>query len=666
MRFHCTGRATVAWASLCVIPFYANPLTAQEENGDFLGTIVLGESKREVQTDTAVPVTVVDETEIEDRQAGTVAELIDSVPGVNLVNGATAQGSGINIRGYGANGTFGTDQKVLIQIDGATRGSEELYRIGNQLFTDPFLYKELEVRRGTIGSFEFGSGVVGGVVRLETKDASDITGGEIGFALRQTFEFQSNGDGIASSTILAWQPTANLEFLAQYARRNLGVQTDGDGNDINPEGGEIDDPSWLIKGRYTFGQNNDQSITFSYQETESDQRDVPYDTFGLADFGNVDRFTRNNTASLRYNYNPQDNDLLDLTVALTYAEEEINNTPVTPGSPLLDADHLYETTTFSIKNTSLFETGIVSHDLRTGIEFIRRERLDAFAAPGGTDNRIAAFAVSDMRIGERLTISPAVRYETSEIEGSTAPNSGTFDNSALMGGLAVRYEWPSGFAVFASAAYTENLPIIDDLGNANFMTQPEKARTYEIGASFDSSDVFATGDALALKANLYSTDLWDITSYTIPGSMTDNPEEVTTEGLELELSYAMQSGFYIDLNANIARGEAFDTGLGFYPWGNTPADTARLTVGRKFGEELDLSWEMVAAARFDDVLSTEDPSPGFGVHNLRATYVPQTGVLQGTEIRLGIENVFDKTYTPRLSTRPSAGRNIKLTLARTF
>ena len=78
--------------------YYINPLF-----NVLLGTLVLGESKREVQTDTAVSITTVDQEEIDDRQEGTVAELIDSVPGVSLVNGSTPQGSGINIRGFGAN-----------------------------------------------------------------------------------------------------------------------------------------------------------------------------------------------------------------------------------------------------------------------------------------------------------------------------------------------------------------------------------------------------------------------------------------------------------------------------------------------------------------------------------------------------------------------------------
>lgn len=139
-------RATTA--TLVCVPF-ATAAQSQDADtiDDYLGTIVLGESKREVAIETAIPTTTIDDTEIKDRQAGTVAELIDSVPGVTLVNGATAAGSGINIRGYGANATFGTDQKVLIQVDGATKGSEELYRIGTQLYTDPFLFREVEVTR---------------------------------------------------------------------------------------------------------------------------------------------------------------------------------------------------------------------------------------------------------------------------------------------------------------------------------------------------------------------------------------------------------------------------------------------------------------------------------------------------------------------------------------
>ena len=142
MRVSISRRAALrATTAGVVILHLSQPAFAQETS---LGVLILGESKRDVETESAVARTTIDDTEILDRQAGTVAELFDTVPGVTLVNGSTAQGSGINIRGFGANATFGTDQKVLIQIDGATKGSEELYRIGT--LSGPLFAGDPEVR----------------------------------------------------------------------------------------------------------------------------------------------------------------------------------------------------------------------------------------------------------------------------------------------------------------------------------------------------------------------------------------------------------------------------------------------------------------------------------------------------------------------------------------
>lgn len=657
--------------ALFMIGLIAPATTAQEAEDGFLGTIQLG-GKRAVRTDTATSVTEIDETEIKDRQAGTVAELIDTVPGVELVNGATSQGSGINIRGFGANDTFGTDQKILIQVDGVTRGSEELYRIGNQLFTDPALYKEVEVIRGTVGSFEYGSGVVGGVVRLETKDASDFTGGVPGFAFHQSLEFQTNGDGLTTSSIAAWQPTENLEFLLNYTNRDLGIQEDGNGVPINPAGGSIDDPSWLLKGKLTFGNDDAHSITASYTSTESSQLNVPYDSFGLGvGFGNVDRFVSSETSMLRYGFNPAGNDLVDLTFQISYADEKVEQNTVLPfpTNPLLDADHRYETTTVTLKNRMMFATGALDHNLVAGIEFINRKRLDAASAPGGEDDRWAAFVVNEMKIGDAWTITPALRYETSEIQGSTAPNNGRFTNDAWMGGLSVRYAFQNGLSLFGSAAYTEVLPPIDDLDNVARVTMSETSTTYEIGAAFARDSAFQDGDRLSFKATLYDTELTDITSYVTSVVPPFGPpvfsalDSVHTQGLELEASYSMANGFYTDLNANITDGEETTAAFVTQDWRNQAADSLRLTVGKKFSDTLDLSWEVVAA---DSITVNGVRDPGYVVHNLRATVAPQGGVWENTEFRIGVENVFDEQYQSNLSTRPAAGRNFKLTLAKTF
>ncbi len=646
----------------------ASSVSAQDQDEEFLGTIELGESKREVQTDTAVPVTNIDQEEIYDRQASTVAELVDSVPGVTLVNGSNPQGSGINIRGFGANGTYGTDQKVLIQIDGATTGSEELYRIGTQLYTDPELYKSVSVIRGTVGSFEFGSGVIGGVVQLETKDASDFTGGEPGFKFRQTFGGYSNGDGFLSSSILAWQPTKNWEFLLNYTHREQGDQDNGNGAVIADT--KFDMPSFLAKGKYTFGNNDDHSVTLSYNKSSTDEKDVPYDTFagGATGFANVDRKTDSEVTGIRYRYSPVNNDLIDLDVNLTYSDQVIDLTPLTPGgSPLYSTKQRYEITKLTAKNTSYFQTGTMAHDLRAGVEVIERKRKTAFAAPGGTDRRVAFFVVDDIEVTEQFTLSPAMRYETQDLKGdpnSADPLNRQFTNNALMGGLSARYEFDNGIAIFGSGAYTESLPILDDFGSIAFMTQPEKARTYEIGASYSKNDLFSDGDTLRAKVNIYTTNLWDVTSYSgVAG--------VDTKGAEIEASYAHASGFYSDLNMNITDNTETTTAGVEQDWRNAPEDSLRLTVGKRFNPAWDVSWELVAGRKSDRQVrsrtgTTYQPVSGYGMNNLRVSYLPQDGMFQGFEVRLGIENIFDKQFRTKLSTRDAPGRNVKLTLAKTF
>ncbi|MDP4992992.1 MAG: TonB-dependent receptor plug domain-containing protein, partial [Marivita lacus] len=300
----------------------AVPATAQDTDPGFLGTLILTGGKRDLSFGTALSRTVVGEEEIRDRQASTVAQLIDSVPGVTLVNGTTPQGSGINIRGFGANTTFGSDQKIAVQIDGASVGSEELYRIGTQLFTDPLLYRDVEVLRGTIGSFAYGSGIVGGVVRLETKDASDFTGGVPGFGGSQTFEFSSNGNGTVSSTNLAWMPMERAEFLLNYTWRDQDDLEAGDGTTIGNSAFET--PSFLAKGKFTFGQNDAHSLSLGHSQTVADDKDVPYDQFiTTADaFGRVDRVTDTRQTVLEYRFNPV-SDLIDLRANLSYADQDV-------------------------------------------------------------------------------------------------------------------------------------------------------------------------------------------------------------------------------------------------------------------------------------------------------------------------------------------------------
>ncbi|GGN60675.1 TonB-dependent heme/hemoglobin receptor family protein [Novosphingobium indicum] len=627
-------------------------------DGEFLGTIDIGESTRAIRTDTATAITVIDRSEIEDRQANTIAELLDSVPGVTLINGSTPIGSGINIRGFGANGTYGTDQKVLILIDGATSGSEELYRIGTQLFTDPLLYKRAEVIRGTVGSFEYGSGVVGGVVRLESSDAYDYLGGQTGITLNQNLSGYSNRNGFSTSTTIAAMPSEHFEFLANYSYREGGTQKDGHGDRI--ENSEFSLPSYLVKGAIHFGADNAHTIEASYSQTETTERDKPYDSFGTSGgaFGNVDRDTTSKTLILGYFYNPIGNDAIDLSLVYTFADQDIDqeyiegSSPFAPpgGFPVVSADQSYETSKITLKNAARFQTGSIRHHLRAGLEYINKDRLDAESAPGGNDKRMAAFAVDEISLFRGFTITPAARWETSTVKGTL--DDGTrvsYTNEALMGGISARYELPFGLAAFGSWARTKSLPILDDLENEIYMMQPEKGETWEAGASFGRIGIFTPDDQFAIKVNYYDTDLTDNTSYS--GVL-----EIYLQGVEIEASYATASGFYADFNGNIVDGKRLLTDGVINDWTNLPANTYQLAIGKRFGKLVDVRWEGVLA---EDLNTNGEIAEGYDVHNLRASFSPNVGLFKNFTLRLSVENIFDSYYTPALATRPAPGRNFK-------
>jgi hemoglobin/transferrin/lactoferrin receptor protein len=699
-----TTALVVALTTAIAMPAAAQDTNTQDQGPGFLGYLFLTGGKRDLAIGSAVPQTVIDEEELQDRQASTVAQLIDSVPGVTLVNGNTPQGSGINIRGFGANNTFGNDQKIAIIVDGATTGSEELYRIGTQLFTDPLLYRKATVLRGTIGSFAYGSGIVGGVVKMETKDASDFTNGEVGLSFGQTVEFSSNGKGYSSSTTLAWQPTENAELLLNYTLRDAENYESGDGTEI--ENSDFRTPSVLAKGRVSFGQDNDHALSFSYTNTVADDKDKPYDQFATSSgaFGNVDRLTDTTQATLKYEYNPLDNDLIDFSATLSHADQKIEYDYVDGSSPLqgtpsfpflvntVNAKQRYETTKLTFANTALFDTGAISHELNAGVEFSRRKRKDneAASAPGGEDNRFALYLIDEMSIGN-WTVTPAMRYESAKVDPANSAYD-TYENEALMGGLALAYDFGNGFSVFGSAAYTEGMPIIDDLGGSDFsdykMSTTEKSHTFELGASYAGEGVFRPGDSLAVRGNIYKTTMWDITSYTAPNSAFSLPdgatripttplERVEVQGFELEASYGLESGLYFDLNANISEGrEHFPDHAFGQPtilsntsgrdWRILSADTAQLTIGKKFEDYADLSWE--AAYGTDRRNAAGDDLKDVTIHTLRGTYRPQTGVLDGAEIRFGIENVFDTDYVGHLSSdsRKAPGRTFKLGVSMLF
>lgn len=683
----------VAVAGLTALPTLASPVLAQDADAIVeLDAIVLEESRRGVQTETASSTTIVDQAEIEARQATSMGELLDSIPNVSLINGTTPSGSAVNIRGLGAAaGTYGTDGKVAVIVDGVASGAEEIYRNGSLLMLEPELFKEVKVTRGPSESFRYTSGAMGGTIEVQTKDATDFLVDGDTFAFRQKLGYESNGDGVMSTSILAFAPDDRFNVLAFYGYRDVGSAKDGDGN--VREATAFQAPSGLLKLNYNL--DDDSTLTFGLTRTTSPQEDVPYDAYNPAWSDTiVDNTIEDTTGYIAYRYNPVDSDLIDLEARLTYKDEKMTITSADPADSLINTAHDTETLSLRIENTALFDTGAAGHKLLAGIELKERTRqavLTAGAtegdndgtAPGGTDESISLYLVDEITVSDRFTLTPQLRFEKQTItsynnneaivcRGPTRcftypaiPDGTSHKSQAWTGALSGRYEVSDSFAVFGTAAYNEDLPIIDNLRSSSIDVS-EKATTFEAGISYDGFDVFMGEDRLQAKLTGFKTHIWDGTSYS-------GVSQADLEGLELELNYASPA-FYADFAAAMTRGTINGTDDHF---NYTPADSVQLTLGKRFmDDQLDIAIEMKHAFAHDRTSTTTIPGMTFATeasdawttYALSVGYVPNQGVFEGTEMRLGIENLFDATYRPYLTnpSRNAKGRNIKFSLAKTF
>ncbi|MEL6919532.1 MAG: TonB-dependent receptor plug domain-containing protein, partial [Pseudomonadota bacterium] len=144
---------------------FAHAVQAQEAPVE-LPPLILGTALRDDRNilDTPVAASVVEGEALEERQADTFEELIGDVPGVQIDGGPRGISQEPNIRGF-------EDEQVVLRIDGGRLNFNQAHR--GRFFLDPDIVQRVEVVRGG-GSTLFGSGAIGGVIAIDTKDASDL------------------------------------------------------------------------------------------------------------------------------------------------------------------------------------------------------------------------------------------------------------------------------------------------------------------------------------------------------------------------------------------------------------------------------------------------------------------------------------------------------------
>ncbi|NJS39163.1 MAG: TonB-dependent receptor [Rhodobacteraceae bacterium] len=543
--------------------------------------------------------------------------------------------------------------------------------------------------RGPAAGTLYGSGAVGGVVNFTTKDASDfLTEGDTS-ALRFRLGYESNGDGALGSVIYAVRPGESFEFLGALNYRRSGDVEDGDGVII--DGTKFGTPSGLLKGTWTL--DGGQKLRFSLQRFESDEDDARYAQTGSSAFGTVDRRVVDTTALLSFSDDVPDNPLLDYTISLGISNTTNEQSDANPGFPTTsilfqDSDYGYQTITLKAQNKSEFSGTNWDGFLTLGVDVSELERTAEVTSgtnvnfhPEGTDRRVGIYAQGEFVFGDRLTIIPGLRADfVSRTPGPLVPGATETDDVAVSPKIAVMYDLTDDFSIFGSWARTQRLPTLDELYSSQVTPVPqapaltlekETSESIELGVAFDRQAVFGAEDALQIKFTAFQNDIDNLIQRS-PSSVPfyfQNIGAAEFKGVELEASYDAPGG-YARLAYSHVRGVDADFD---YTLSSTPADSLSLTLARRLPDiGLELGWtahvvdKISTSSRSTTGVITTTDFAAYDVHDIFLTWRPDTGVLAGTDVQFGVENVFDTTYRNNLDQENGIGRNIKLTLTKTF
>lgn len=692
--------STATVFSLCAAPAVAQE--TDETVFQMLGRIIFGTGNAKVAIDTPQAVTALEQEELDRKQAGSVGELLNGVPGVQAA-GASARpmGQAFNIRGIGNSEQTASEERIKVVVDGAPKFFEQ-YRMGS-FFGDLELFKRVEILRGPASSTLYGSGTIGGVVAFTTKDASDYLAEGETQALRFKGGVESNG-GVTKLGVIYAQRAGNAEFLLALNGSKGGDKRDGAGMVL--AGTAHRSVSGLAKGTLTFGNDGDQTLTLALSRTDSDLDDaavaqtggaVTIPTFGFADIHAVD-----DTATLTWRNGFAANDLLDLTVQLSFTDTAVAKRNFTgsaltcaPGifEVLCPGDFGYETLALKVENTADLSVGDWQNSVTLGLQLSEQERTATSTLgplgfhPEGTDRKLGLYAQGEFVWNERLTLIPGLRVDFADRSPSAATvalGAAAVEDQAVSPKLSALYKLDDSWGVFGTLARTERMPTLDELYSTDGGRLPslnlekETARSVELGVTYQREGLFAEDDSLQIKATAFHSDLSNLivtngATGAVPRYLNIRSAEIW--GGELEASYDAERWFanlgysnvrsaYRDMPTPTANGLTI---------ADTPSENVALTVGAKFPEQgLTLGWTAyyhdsittyaVATTAAGTITPTQ--TPAYDSHDLFVTWKPETGALAGMDVSLTVENVFDADYKNNLSLDRSQGMNAKLSIGK--
>jgi hemoglobin/transferrin/lactoferrin receptor protein len=620
----------------------AAPAAAQQAATPLDAVTATGTRTSIVSGDSALPVTVIDRSQILERDARSPADLLRDVPGVEISGVPRTTAMEPEIRGLGGD-------RIAFRLDGARLNFNAGHR--GRIFLDPDLLRSIDVLRGP-GSALYGSGAIGGVIAFRTIEPEDIlppgSAHPVGGFLRAGYQTQGTTYRGTGAFAARAGDFAGLAAASGLNNRNF---TDGAGNTIPYTG----DTAATVLGRLNWTPEHHR---FSLSALRfQDDHQIPIAANTATTTGITDRTTVQESYALRWNYANPSTPWLEPQVVLyrnyvNLAEQRIS------GTLARDTTRL---TTHGVdaQNTSRFSLfGMDRHTLTFGTELYRDEQeggtngLPRPQFPSASQDVLGVYLQDEIEIGA-LSVVPAIRWDNFQQQSPDGLNNQ--DSSRASPKISVAYrvtDWLQPYASFATAFRAPSLTELYVSGQhfpgnvfvPNPFLKPETAENTEIGANLRFSNVLREGDRLRARVTAFNNNIDNyIEQIVLPRTtLSRNVGRARIQGAELELQYDTGHVF-AGITASLLKGDNLTAGE---PLASVPANRMSLLGGYRFlddGVTVGGRWIMVAEQdRNPDLPGVAQETPGYGLLDLYATWVPPFA--QWARLDFGIDNVFDQAY----------------------
>jgi hemoglobin/transferrin/lactoferrin receptor protein len=679
----------------------STPAATQTSADVNLDTITVTPTRTEASVvDAMAGASVITSGQIQQQQPGSIADMLQNVPGVASEVTPNDPGQSINIRGMQ---DFG---RVNVLIDGARQDYQiSGHNANGTFYLDPQFVGQADIVRGPVSNI-YGSGGIGGVVSFTTPGVDSVLNADEKYGALQRFIVGTNGSGVVTSTAGAARVGPNVDIYGQFLYRNSTSYADGNGSVVPDSGSSVLGGLFKLNVRPSEGQQISLSAL-----TQNDR----FANNGTSNSGaRFDDNVLTGTYTLGYTYEAPSTPLIDLSSHVYYATTQNRQTFIAPdldgvysalgvqsGAPLEDKINSYG---FDLHNTARFTTGMFNHALTVGGDgtldrVTTSDNAGGFISaltPSGNRSLWGAYVQDEISYNSWLRVLGALREDGYNLSGGGNSSGGTHLSPKLTIGITpIRgIEFYGTYAQgYRAPSVTETLiQGVHPFPSFTFRPNPdliaETAHNWEAGVNLKYDNVFRAGDSVRGKGTVF-TNLVDnfidleqvgepiLTSFVpgIPNSACPslpsglcmpfqpfqyvNVAQARLSGVEMETGYDWGAGF-ATFEGSAINGKNLDTGMSLT---TVPPYRASATIGFRFLDDRSL----VVGARFTAVGASPKnlpiaadgggplPTAGYGLVDLFASYAYNDRV----SANFSVNNLFNREYTQFLNIEPNPGMTVK-------